>query len=204
MESAHLKQQWSRERFDLFVFVSEWQRKAYESVFGDVFKEKAVVLRNAIEPFAVIEENGERRNDDSVDLITRRRIEDSGCSCGRLCGRTRREKVNCIWTFTRAFQFTDGVIETSRLKNCSTSVASIPVRVSRRAVERRGARSAHEGAHLRVSVNLAGDVVYCRHRGAECGRARRYLESWRASRDARYFRHDVPIRRGRGRTSRRF
>jgi len=52
VESAHLKQQWSRERFDLFVFVSEWQRKAYESVFGDVFKEKAVVLRNAIEPFA--------------------------------------------------------------------------------------------------------------------------------------------------------
>ena len=32
--------------------MSEWQRKAYESVFGDVFKEKAVVLRNAIEPFA--------------------------------------------------------------------------------------------------------------------------------------------------------
>ena len=52
VESAHLKQQWSRDRFDLFVFVSEWQRKAYEAVFGDVFKEKAGVLRNAIEPFA--------------------------------------------------------------------------------------------------------------------------------------------------------
>lgn len=51
-ESEHLREPASRERFERFVFVSEWQRKAYESVFGDVFGDNAVVLRNAIEPFA--------------------------------------------------------------------------------------------------------------------------------------------------------
>ena len=50
-ESAHLRDAASRARFAKFIFVSEWQRSAYAQYFGDVFGDKAMVLRNAIEPF---------------------------------------------------------------------------------------------------------------------------------------------------------
>ena len=50
-ESEHLREEKNREKFAKFMFVSEWQKSAYESYFGDVFGEKAVVMRNAIEPF---------------------------------------------------------------------------------------------------------------------------------------------------------
>ena len=51
-ESAHLSKQSSRDRFAAFVFVSEWQKLAYTQYFGDVFQ-RSVILRNAIEPFAL-------------------------------------------------------------------------------------------------------------------------------------------------------
>ena len=57
-ESAHLADAASRARFRAFVFVSEWQRRAYEGYFGDVFGDKATVLRNAIEPFGRRESGG--------------------------------------------------------------------------------------------------------------------------------------------------
>ena len=59
-ESAHLADAASRARFRAFVFVSEWQRRAYEGYFGDVFGDKATVLRNAIEPFGRRESGGGR------------------------------------------------------------------------------------------------------------------------------------------------
>ena len=50
-ENAHLRDAASRARFAKFIFVSEWQRSAYAQYFGDVFGDKATVLRNAVEPF---------------------------------------------------------------------------------------------------------------------------------------------------------
>ena len=44
-ENAHLRDAASRARFAKFIFVSEWQRSAYAQYFGDVFGDKATVLK---------------------------------------------------------------------------------------------------------------------------------------------------------------
>jgi len=49
--SAPLAEKKFRNRIAKFVFVSEWQKNAYESYFGKIFTNKAIVLKNAIEPF---------------------------------------------------------------------------------------------------------------------------------------------------------
>ena len=50
-ESQHLKDKKSRDRFDVIVFVSEYQKRRYEKYFGVKFT-NSVVLRNAIVPFS--------------------------------------------------------------------------------------------------------------------------------------------------------
>ena len=49
--SAPLSKKKFRDTIAKFVFVSDWQKTAYESYFGKIFTNKAIVLKNAIEPF---------------------------------------------------------------------------------------------------------------------------------------------------------
>ena len=49
-EAAHLKDEVSRNRFDKFVFTSNWQYQQYRDYLGMPFNSKSVVIENAIEP----------------------------------------------------------------------------------------------------------------------------------------------------------
>lgn len=52
--------------FDLFVFVSYWQKNAFFAAFPNIPKEKCVVIRNAIDPIDMMERG---KIDDKVRLV---------------------------------------------------------------------------------------------------------------------------------------
>ena len=67
-EARHLAKKSSRKRFDSIIFVSEWQKRAFEEKFGS-FGDKAVVLRNAVEPFETRREARNENDDGTLRLI---------------------------------------------------------------------------------------------------------------------------------------
>ena len=67
-EARHLAKKRSRKRFDSIIFVSEWQKRAFEEKFGS-FGDKAVVLRNAVEPFETRREAQNEDDDGTLRLI---------------------------------------------------------------------------------------------------------------------------------------
>ena len=50
-ELAHLKEEWSRDRFHKFVFVSHWQMNQFIDQLGFPHDQNAVVIENHVEPF---------------------------------------------------------------------------------------------------------------------------------------------------------
>jgi len=68
VESERVRKDSFREKFDLIVFVSDWQKKQYEEYFKIDFGNKGVVLRNAIIPFSN-EDVKKKSNKEPIRLI---------------------------------------------------------------------------------------------------------------------------------------
>merc|ERR1719401_1523955 len=69
VESRRLKEDSFREKFEWIVFVSDWQKKAYEDYFKIDFGNQGVVIRNAIVPFSNDDIKNKSSKDETIRLI---------------------------------------------------------------------------------------------------------------------------------------